>query len=253
MTIYTCDESFEGMMTCIYDAWASGLGHRNIRLELEPVLQSELFCDYVHVDADKEKTEKVVRSVRRKISDLAYRQIYLAAMSFEPDRLDAIYRFMLLGFAYGSKVTEMLGAPPVVRVLELSRKTGNEAHYFREFSRFSSVDRRIYVSHIEPKCNILAITSIHFADRMPSEHWMIIDDNRLIASVHPKDEPFYLTRLTSDELASLAETERRRDEFTELWQEFFRSIGIEKRRNYVCQRTMLPLWYRKHMTEFQES
>ena len=238
MTIYTCDESFEGMMTCIYDAWASGLGHRNIRLELEPVLQSELFCDYVHVDADKEKTEKVVRSVRRKISDLAYRQIYLAAMSFEPDRLDAIYRFMLLGFAYGSKVTEMLGASPVVRVLELSRKTGNEAHYFREFARFSSVDRRIYVSHIEPK--------------MPSEHWMIIDDNRLIASVHPKDEPFYLTRLTSDELASLAETERRRDEFTELWQEFFRSIGIEKRSNYVCQRTMLPLWYRKHMTEFQK-
>ncbi len=275
-TIFTCDDSFESMMTCVYQAWDSRLGHRNIRLALEPVDQQELFCDYIHVDSDTEKTEKVIRSIRRKISDEAYRQIFMAAMSFEPDRLDAIYRFLLLGFAYGGKVTDMLAEPPVIRILELSRKVGNEAHFFREFTRFVLVDlspspkggapalspgrapapwqaspEKIYVAHIEPKCNILTITARHFEDRMPSEHWMMIDDTRRLAAIHPKDQPLYLTSLSREELAHLLELEKNRDVYTDLWQEFFDTIGIGARTNPRCQRTMLPLWYRKHMTEFK--
>ena len=38
--------------------------------------------------------------------------------------------------------------------------------------------------------------------------------------------------------------------FVDLWKVFFKSIGIEQRKNPRCQRNMLPLWYRKHMTEF---
>lgn len=292
-TIFTCNDSFEAMMTCVYQAWDSRLGHRNIRLMLEPVEQQELFCDYIHVEGDPEKTEKVVRSIRRKISDEAYSQIFKAAMAFEPDRLDTIYRFLLLGFTYGRKVTDMLFEPAVIRILELSRKVGNEAHYFREFTRFVSVNLRpvisavpsswesasfgqsvsygespalrtsaqdgsprqglsekVYVAHIEPKCNILTITARHFEDRMPSEHWIILDDNRLLAAVHPKDQPFYLTTLSPFHLEHLLELEKERDVYTDLWQEFFDTIGIQARANSKCQRTMLPLWYRKHMTEF---
>ena len=32
----------------------------------------------------------------------------------------------------------------------------------------------------------------HFVDRLPSEDWMIIDDNRRTAVVHPADQPYYL-------------------------------------------------------------
>lgn len=268
MTIYTCGESFEAMMTCIYDAWAGRRGHANVKLQLEPVEQPELFCEYLQVSADAEKAEKVVRAIRQKISAEAYRQVYYAAMSFYPDRLEAIYRFLILGFAFGAKVTNMFSEPPVMRVLELSRKAGNEMHYFREFTRFVSIEgypaaqmsrmgeqcapAKVYVAHIEPKCNITAITANHFADRMPSEHWMIIDDNRRIAAVHPKDQPFYMTVLSEEEMQRLAETERRGDLFTNLWKEFFKTIGIAERRNAKCQRNMMPLWYRKHMTEFRE-
>ncbi len=250
MTIYTCEETFEAMMTCIYDAWAGKLGHRNIKLMLEPVLQEELFCDYIHVEADAQKAQKVVRSVQKKISAQAYEQIYMAAMSYEPGRLDAIYRFMLLGFAYGRAVTDMLAAEQVMEILRLKRKVGNEMHFYREFVRFHSVDGSVYVSHIEPKCNVLSMVAEHFSDRMPSEHWMIIDDGREIAAVHPKEEPFYLTALSKEESELLKRTEREKDIYTDLWREFFATIGIEARKNPRCQRTMMPLWYRKHMTEF---
>ena len=35
---------------------------------------------------------------------------------------------------------------------------------------------RFYVSHLEPKSDVIMLVGRHFADRMPSEHWMIIDD-----------------------------------------------------------------------------
>lgn len=254
MTVFTCEETFEAMMTCVYDAWASRLGHDNLRLQLEPVLQQGLFCTYVHVDADTVKASKVVRSIQRKISYEAYRQVFLASMSFEPDRLDAVYRFLVLGFAAGRKVTDMLFRPEAAWILELSRRTGREAGYFREFTRFTSVGR-VYVAHIEPKCNITAISAGHFADRMPSEYWIMIDDNRRIAAVHPKDQSFYMTKLTESEFSRLrkAEEQEQEDVYTDLWREFFRSIAIKERKNEKCQRSHMPLWYRKHADEFREA
>lgn len=251
MTVFTCEDTFEAMMTCIYDAWAARLGHGNIMLQTEPIQQETLFCQYVHVDADMEKAQKVVRSVQRKISCEAYRCIYQAAMSFEEERLDAIYRFLVLGFAFGKQVTEMLSEPAVMRVFELSRKVGREANYFREFLRFTSLDGKVYAAHVEPKCNIVSITAAHFADRMPSENWMIIDDKRKIGAVHPKNQPFYMTEFSGEEMEKLSMTEKRTDQYTDLWKEFFRSIGIDARKNPACQRNLMPLWYRKHVTEFQ--
>ena len=48
------------MMTCIYDAWVYALrvGHDKVQLRTEPIVQATLFDEYVHVDADAEKTEK---------------------------------------------------------------------------------------------------------------------------------------------------------------------------------------------------
>ena len=56
MTVFTCEDNFDAMMTCVYEAWASRLGHSNIKLKTEPIGNLELFCDYRHVDADPEKT-----------------------------------------------------------------------------------------------------------------------------------------------------------------------------------------------------
>ena len=81
MIIYTCNDNFEDMMTCIYDAWASREGHKNIRLMLEPIYEPELFCEYRHVDGDPEKSRKVIRSIQKRISFQAYQMVFRCAMS----------------------------------------------------------------------------------------------------------------------------------------------------------------------------
>ena len=83
MTIFTCADDFSSMMTCIYDAWGSGLGHRNIRLMTEPLYETELFCSYRHVEADEEKTGKVIRSIQCKISYEVFKMVFRASLSFK--------------------------------------------------------------------------------------------------------------------------------------------------------------------------
>lgn len=250
MTVFTCNDDFESMMTCIYDAWAGKRGHDRVRLMREPVLQYDLFSEYIHVEADDEKTRKVVRSIQNKISYEAYVHVFYATLSHEPDVPDAIYRFLILGFAYGEKVMSMLSYPAVMRMMQLQRNVANEAHYFREFMRFTAIEGGVYAAHFEPKNNVLISVAGHFRDRMPSEHWLIIDDVRGLAAIHPGNEDFYIRMLTKKETDALSETEKYQDEFTKLWFTFFDSIGIRERENPKCQRNLFPMWLRKHAVEF---
>ena len=61
MKIFTCKDRLEDIMTCIYDAWSEALqiGHDQIQLKKEPVFQQTIFDEYIHVDQDLSKAEKV--------------------------------------------------------------------------------------------------------------------------------------------------------------------------------------------------
>ena len=252
MKIFTCQDRLEDIMTCIYDAWSAALkvGHSQIQLRKEPVFQQTMFDEYIHIDVNPSKAEKVIRSIRRDISEEAYLDIYYASLSADEDALQAIYNFLRVGFAVGNTVTRLYTNPHVVKLLEIRRRVSNEAHHFREFAHFQSLDSKVYISHLEPKNDVIMLVGRHFADRMPSEHWMIIDDNRKIACVHPKDGENYLRYLAEEEFLTLRQTEEYEDEFTDMWKTFFHAVSIKQRENYVCQRNLFPIWKRKHAVEF---
>ena len=89
-----------------------------------------------------------------------------------------------------------------------------------------------------------------FADRMPSENWIVVDDIHREAVIHPKDEMFYIKQLNDLEYKNLLETEEANDNFTDLWKVFFETIAIKERHNTRCQNNLFPLWTRKHAVEF---
>ena len=65
MKVFTCKDRLEDIMTCIYDAWSEALqiGHDQIQLKKEPTFQQTIFDEYIHVDQDASKAEKVIRSI----------------------------------------------------------------------------------------------------------------------------------------------------------------------------------------------
>jgi len=249
MRIYTCLPEWEAMLTSIYDAWSCGLGHENIRLCLEPIEQYTLFDEYIHVDGDSDKAQKVISAIRNKISPQVYRELAFASMAYEEDVLDNIYHVLILGFAYGPEILNMVHFKDVFRNNEIRCRVGREANRFREIVRFHQLGN-IYIAHIEPKSRVAEYLGPVFQDRMPSEHFMIIDDIHLDAVVHPANEEYYMRKLTPEELEQLKSTEEVNDEFTDLWKVFFDTIAIKERINPRCQMLHFPIWARKHATEF---
>ena len=51
------------------------------------------------------------------------------------------------------------------------------------------------------------------------------------------------------DMEKLTEHMQKNDEYRQLWQIFFDTIGIEARKNPKCQQNHMPKWYRKYMTE----
>lgn len=249
MTIYTCAPTLEAMLTCIYEASAGGKGHQNIRLLREPVEQYTLFDEYIHVDADPVKAEKVMDAVNLKISPHFYRELAVTSMAYEEDALDNMYHCMILGFTFGPSVLEKVQYRDIMRSVQIRTRLGKEINRFQEFLRFHRVGA-VYAAHFEPKSRIAAALGPIFADRMPSEHWIIVDDVHREAVVHPKDEPFFVRQLSEAEFARLQETENVNDEFTDMWKAFFAAIAIKERKNENNQRNLFPLWTRKHVVEF---
>lgn len=252
MYYFTCADQFEDKMCCIYAAWEKALtaGHDNVELLVEPVGQQTFFDEYIHVEHEEKKYQSVISTIVRKTSRNVLYQIQYVSLSCEKDALDAIYRFLRKAFQIGPDVLKHFGEPEVMRFFELRRNVGNEAHYFREFARFTHMEGDVFVCHLEPKSNVITIVGNHFADRMPSEHFMIIDDNRMLAVVHPKNGENYLRILSGEEMELLRKTESKEDEYTELWRLFVKTIAIQERENKNCQRNMMRLWMRKHATEF---
>lgn len=254
--IYQCENTTDGILSAVYDAGISGYGHRFIRIQ--PIVEGqaedmELFSEYVAVETDSEKAVRVIDAVRKKISEKAYIFMMYAVASDRPDRGDAIYQFVTYGFTMGGKVCSALQIPCVKRMFELQRTVGNEAHYFVEFLRFQEVRKNppLLVAVIEPRNRVLPVVTEHFADRFMAEWFIIYDKTHKEASFHPADGQWEVRLLTNDEAKRLESLTERQEDYVDLWKTFFDSIAVVERTNKNLQRNMLPLYYRKHMTEFQ--
>ena len=69
MTIFVCEDSLDGILTAVYDAWDSRLGHSRVRLRTEAEDTYELFCEYRQVETDLDKAERVLRTVRQRMGE----------------------------------------------------------------------------------------------------------------------------------------------------------------------------------------
>ena len=137
--------------------------------------------------------------MEQKLSAQVTDWVYRASLSEDEERADKIYRFLVTAFALGAAVVERLQIPAVQEVFQLCRFVGNESHLMTEFLRFVQTPSNVLVSRIGPKNDVLPLISPHFADRLPSENWVIWDENRGKASVHQADKGWFLVSLTAEE------------------------------------------------------
>lgn len=253
--VYLCDDTQEAIFTAVYDAGKSGYGHEYIRLQVQGKGQAQdmdLFSEYVTVEPDHEKEEKVLRTVRRQISESVYHQILRAAGSNIPEKADIIYHYIVYGFAMGAAVQNALQIPCVQRMFEINRSVANEAHFFREFLRFREIRREnaVLLAVFEPNHKVLPLVAEHFADRLNPEWFIIYDKSHQEAAFHKPDGQWFIRMLNRAECEALDEMEQEDEVYIHLFRTFFHSVSIQERDNPNLQRNNLPLHYRKHMPDF---
>ena len=255
--IYLCDNSIEGIFSAIYQAWSSRLGHANIKIEEKgegsKYSNIELFAEYVVSDTKLELSQKVISSIREKISEEAYEMCCRVALSDYEGKADLIYRFLIFGFAVGKSIVEHRSNEIVNRMFRVDKNVSNEAHHLLGFIRFAEQDNGLLTSVIHPKNNVLMIITPHFADRLPKEQFMIYDENRRIASLHLPDTPWILAQVPELDHERLREVSGYEDRYRELWYTFFDHIVIKERVNYKLQRNNLPLRFRPDIIEFNRT
>lgn len=249
--IFVCEDDFVSIMTAVYDAWdfSRGMKHDLVRIELAGMENLELFAEYAEVQPDEDKCAKVVRSIRSKISEEVFGEVFKGTLSDKQDKADVIYHFLVEAFKSGRRVLYKLGNPAVMRLFELTRYVSNEQHRLRGFVRFEELYNGVLFSKIAPVNNVITLIAPHFCDRLPGENWIIYDEKREIAAIHKKHGDWCLTSDTIM-LEKIVSTEKE-SFYKDLWTTFFNTIAIEERKNYKLQRQLMPLRYRENIVEFE--
>ena len=261
MHIFYCEDSIDGIFTGVYDAWASRYGHADAALTTQKPDNYSLFHEYIHVETDSEKSAKVARTLQTRMGTETYEEICQAASALETpskrkntrNKADAIYKTIVLALSLpdSSKVLNYLGEPYVNQVFQLSRSTVNEAHHLLGFLRFQELENGILFAKIHPKNNVLPFLGEHFADRLPQENFMIYDENRCLAALHPKGTGFFLTDTQELDPKALQRYSKEEQEYQKLWCRFFDTIAIEARINPKLQNQNLPKRFQQDVVEFQ--
>ena len=185
------------------------------------------------------------------MSEESYIYLYRASLHKSPERGNWIFKFIALGLTAGRKVLGMLQNPAVYEIFQMNRYVGNEAHFLVEFLRFERLKSGIYYGKVGPESQVLELVAVHFADRFPDMDWMIYDEKHKAAAFHASTGHWVIRENVEKEAVEKWKGEGNSDVYVNMWKTFFHTIAIEERTNPRCQRTMLPLRYRKYMTEFQ--
>lgn len=194
--------------------------------------------------------------------------IYHAFLSHESGIEDSIVLFILLARKTKQDPSARLYEDCVNKVIRASQKTRRELHRYMGLLRFQKITNPeklkienttgneicdvlrpdIFVASFEPECDILNLVSEHFANRLSSQFFIIIDRKRDTCSIHIPGEELVLKSMDKSKQSTLAYD----SSFENLWCEYFKVISIKERENKTLQRSNLPLKYRKYMTEFND-
>lgn len=263
--VYVCSDDITGIFSAVYDAWKGRSGKSMCEIAVGEEAEPELFCEYRKVRETDQKARAVERMIIKNLGWEVYRKIYYAALSESADKGTAILGTLLSArnLPDAKRIMEHLSNPYVVRVFELSRMVGNEAHLFTGFVRFRELEGGILYAEISPKNQVLPCLGEHFQNRLPLENWMIRDLRRNRFVIHEAEKRWILLHgavpdgNNGSEEGDVALTQHRLQNMTkeenamqELWKIFCDTIAIKERNNPACQRTNLPLRYRLYMTEF---
>lgn len=255
MTIFVYDHTFDGLLTCLFEAYNRKVFPDLLCKEREPL---PLFYDeIIFIVTDKEKYNRVWQGLQKKLSATALTNLTYGWLSELPDIDQLLFRYMKKVFDSPVSIETNFADPDVLELSKIWKKVSNERHRLLQFVRFQKASDGTYFAPVEPLYNVLPLTIPHFKDRFADQPWLIYDIKRKYG--------FYYDRNTVEEITFSDDSQthlttgildkdlKDKDEqlFQELWKTYFKAICIKERLNPRKHKQDMPVRYWKLLTEKQ--
>ena len=262
MTLYTFDNTFDGLLTAVFDAFARREQPEELLKEGD---QMPLFGDEVHkVQSDAEKAGRVWMGLEKRLPKEAVRLLFVSWLSELPEVCRPLFQYICKVFRQpensGKAYSHNFADPDVLAVTNIARKVMHEQLRMKQFVRFQKAKDGTYLAVVAPDHNVLPLVTDHFADRFNDQHWLIYDAKRHYGFYY--DGAGYPSRITFADEASvpfsldngmLNEELLSQDDqlLQDLWRTYFKAICIRERLNPRKQLNDMPKRYWKYLTEKQ--
>ena len=259
MTCYSFDNTLDGLLTAVFEAFALHEQPEMLLSEGDPV---PLFCDRLYaVPTDTEKAGRVWKGLEKRLPKNVVKMLAVSFLSEMHELNNPLFQYICKVFRQpeGTEGIERNFADPdILAVTNIARKVNHEQHRMKQFIRFQKAKDGTYLAVISPDHNVLPLVIDHFADRFNDQPWLIYDAKRHYGFYYDgAGEPVRITFEDESSVTFNLANGRLNDEvlsdddqlLQDLWRTYFKAICIRERLNPRKQLQDMPRRYRKYLTE----
>ena len=256
MIIFVFDNTFEGLLTSVFEAYSRRVFPDALFPEGEPL---PLFHDEVFtVITEEEKAKRVWRGLLKKLSSGALSCLAQCWLAEEAETPMLLFRYIRKAIDAPRSIETNFADPDVLEFSRMWKRVDWERLRMLQFIRFQKAADGTFFAAVEPEKNALPLAIDHFKDRFADQPWLIYDIKRAYGFYYDLKE---VRQVTFEEgsreghlvTGMLDESLMDKDEklFQQLWKTYFKAICIKERLNPRKHKQDMPVRYWKHMTEKQ--
>lgn len=256
MNIFVFDNTFEGLLTSVFEAYSRRVFPDALFPEGEPL---PLFHDEVFtVITEEEKAKRVWRGLQKKLSSGALSCLAQCWLAEEQETSILLFRYICKAIDALRSIETNFADPDVLEFSRMWKRVDWERLRMLQFIRFQKAADGTFFAAVEPEKNALPLAIDHFKDRFADQPWLIYDIKRAYGFYYDLKE---VRQVTFEEgsreghlvTGMLDESLMDKDEklFQQLWKTYFKAICIKERLNPRKHKQDMPVRYWKHMTEKQ--
>lgn len=246
MTTYFFDGTKNGLLTCIFESFYEKRIPDDVTTEC---VQCGLLDEIVTIKTDSEKAERVYKCLKNCRTKYLVSDFNLTFRSGEKKRFKVLFDY--LNVAISNKnidVSKAFALPEIQAFTDLKNRIYTETHRFKGFLRFMETEKGFYYACYEPDNDITELLVPHFTARLQSP-FIIHDIKRNILALCDGKRYKILNGGDNGVTVFMSESE---EIFLDLWQQYYKSINIEERKNLRQMRNYMPERYWKNLSEKQE-
>ncbi|EKU91540.1 TIGR03915 family putative DNA repair protein [Bacteroides oleiciplenus] len=256
MTIFIFDNTFEGLLTSVFEAYSRRTFPDALLPEGEPL---PLFHDEAFmVITEEKKAKRVWRGLQKKLSSGALSCLAQCWLAEEAETPILLFRYMRKAIDAPRSIETNFADPDVLEFSRMWKRVDWERLRMLQFIRFQKAADGTFFAAVEPEKNALPLAIDHFKDRFADQPWLIYDIKRAYGFYYDLKE---VRQVTFEEgsreghlvTGMLDESLMDKDEklFQQLWKTYFKAICIKERINPRKHKQDMPVRYWKHLTEKQ--